>query len=232
MKGGSLHELVGRTLDNPIVNLTMTGLGGSALEPGVPATDEMLSMLPDLIDAFHGEAFRIRWRFDPLLKGFTTLETFERIASRAAALGVLTCTFSFPAYFSLKGDLSPLFDRANIPKWTATEKTVFLKAMVDIAKPLGIRLLTCTQPTSAAVDPWISPAQCIPKDVLERGHPEHAPLSLEKDASQRSKCLCIQSEDIGDYETDRCRGGCAYCYSKAGGPLLDEISKGQLRLFE
>ena len=61
------------TLDNPIVNLTITGLGGSALEPGVPTTRDMLRDLPALAAAFHDQSFRIRWRFDPLLKDISSL---------------------------------------------------------------------------------------------------------------------------------------------------------------
>ncbi len=218
LKGGDLHDLVYRQLDNPIVNLTITGLGASPLEPGVPSTDDMIRALPDLVDAFHGDPQRIRWRFDPLLKGYSSLETFERIARTMSALGVPTCTFSFPAYFSLKGDLTPFFEKASIPRWEPHEKAIFLKRLVEIAEPLRIRLLSCTQPENTLLHPYIEQAQCIPREVLEQGHPEQLPLDLEKDVSQRKKCLCIQSDDIGDYETDRCGGGCVYCYSKAGGP--------------
>jgi Domain of unknown function (DUF1848) len=218
LQGGALHELVLNQLDNPIVNLTITGLGASSLEPGVPSTDDMLLHLPELIPAFHGDPWRIRWRFDPLLKGFSSLKTFQRIAETMSFLGVPTCTFSFPAYFSLKGDLTPAFERAAIPRWEANEKAAFLRDMVDIATPLRIKLLSCTQPENTLFHPYIEQAQCIPKDVLEQGHPKHLPLDLQKDVSQRKKCLCIQSDDIGDYETDRCFGECVYCYSKAGGP--------------
>ena len=218
LQGGPLHELVRHTLDNPVVNLTITGLGGSALEPGVPKTRDMIKDLPALVAAFHDQPFRLRWRFDPLLKGHSSLKRFTEIARVASNLGIETCTFSFPAYFSLKGDLTPAFEAAGIPSWTEPEKRDFLSAMVDIAAPLGLRLLSCTQPDNLALHPAIEAAQCIPQDILERGDPAHRPLTLPKDVSQRSKCLCIQSEDIGDYETDRCRGGCVYCYSKAGGP--------------
>ncbi len=217
LEGGILHNLVTRDLDNSLVNFTLTGLGGSRLEPGVPTTDEILSELPGLIEAFHGEPWRIRWRFDPLLKEFSSIKTFEKIAIRMSELKILTCTFSFPAYFSLKGDLTANFESAKIPKWHHSEKAEFLEEMVKIAQPLGIKLFTCTQPENTAFSEQIEKSQCISKEVLEKGHPQHKMLDLPKDFSQRAKCLCIQSEDIGDYDTDKCRGGCVYCYSKAGG---------------
>lgn len=221
LKGGALHELVLHTLENPIINLTVTGLGGTAVEPGVPSTEQVLALLPDLVEAFHGEPFRLRWRFDPLLKNLSSIETFQKIAEVVSALKIPTCTFSFPAYFSLKGDLSSQFEKAGILQWSSAEKRSFLNEMVEIARPLGIRLLSCTQPENCDFNPWIEQAQCIPREVLEQGHPRRIPLLLTKDVSQRSKCLCIQSDDIGDYETDRCKGGCVYCYSKAGGPMAD-----------
>ena len=219
LQGGPLHDLVRNHLDNPVVNLTITGHGGSVLEPGTPSTADTLKHLPALVHAFHDEPWRIRWRFDPLLRHFTTVAQFERIATVMSRLDIPTCTFSFPAYFSLKGDLTGAFEAAGIPRWEADEKRAFLVDLVAVATRLGIRLLSCAQPENTTLHPYIEPAQCIPRAVLEQGDPRGRPLTLEKDRSQRSKCRCITSEDIGDYETDRCLGGCVYCYSKAGGPL-------------
>jgi hypothetical protein len=220
LEGGALHRLVQSEIDNPVVNLTITGLGGTRLEPGTPTTEEMLRSLPRLIRVFHEEPWRIRWRFDPLLKSHTSLVHFKQIAEQMADQGVRTCTFSFPAYFSLKGDLRPQFQAAGIPEWREDEKREIIDRLVDVAVPLGVHLSSCAQPENLELNPYIEEAQCIPREVLERGHPNHLPLLLDRDRSQRSKCRCIASDDIGDYETDRCAGGCVYCYSKAGGPRV------------
>ncbi|MCP4602175.1 MAG: DUF1848 domain-containing protein [Proteobacteria bacterium] len=219
LSGGALHELVVKELLNPVVNLTVTGLGKTALEPGSPSTDEALKDLPRLIDAFHNEPWRIRWRFDPLLKGHSSIETFAVIADKMFESGVSTCTFSFPAYKSLKGDLTPQFERAGISRWSRDEQVEFLAEIVGIAASLGIEMLSCSQPENTKLCAAVKPAQCIPEDVIERGDPEEEALDLPKDRSQRTHCRCIESEDIGDYERDRCLGGCIYCYSKAGGPI-------------
>ncbi len=221
LPGGLLHDLVALKLANPIINLTITGLGGTDLEPGAPSTDGAIEALPGLVEAFHGEPWRIRWRFDPLLKGRSSIGSFTRIATSMSELGVPTCTFSFPAYSSLKGDLTPQFEQAGIPKWQKTEQMAFLNAMVQISKDLGLSLLSCAQPENMALNPFVRPAQCIPKGLLEWGEPQGQSLQLVKDRSQRTHCTCIESEDIGDYERDRCLGGCVYCYSKAGGPPID-----------
>lgn len=219
LEGGALHDLTRREIPNPLVNLTITGLGRGALEPGSPSTDEILPLLPALVEAFHDEPWRVRWRFDPLLAGWSRLEDFERIARAMSAIGAASCTFSFPAYRSLKGDLAPQFERAGIPRWRDDDRDELVAAMGAIADELGMRLLSCCQPQNLELHPSVAEASCVPRDLLERGHPEGRTLDLPRDRSQRTHCNCAESEDIGDYEQDRCRGGCAYCYSKAGGPL-------------
>lgn len=216
LPAGALHGLVRSELENPLVNLTVTGLGSTRLEPGVPSTEAVLGDLPGLVAAFHGEPWRIRWRFDPLVKTFSSVARFRAIAAVMADLGIRTCTFSFPAYRSLKGDLTPAFERAGIPRWEEADKAAFLEALAEAAAALGITLLSCSQPENLGLASGVEPAQCIPRDALERGLGRAIDLGFDR--SQRSHCRCVESEDIGDYETDRCLGGCAYCYSKAGGP--------------
>jgi hypothetical protein len=216
--GGPLERLLD-DIDNPFLNLTATGLGSSEIEPGVPPIEAVLYGLPALARALRGEGWRIRWRFDPLLPdGLSDLEEFERIADAMAAVGVESCTFSFPAYRSLAGDLTASFEEAGISRWREEAKAPFLARIAEIARPRGIRLLSCCQPRNLELHPEIEAAACISRELLERGHPDHLPLDLPRDPSQRTHCNCVTSEDIGRYDTDRCSGGCAYCYSKAGGP--------------
>lgn len=213
---GDLAELVRDELENPHLNLTLTGLGGTPLEPGGPALGEVVSSLEPLVRAFHGQPWRIRWRFDPILRNRSTLALFEKIAEAVTDAGIRDCIFSFPSYRSLKGNLSPHFEAAKIPAWTTGARDDFAKRLCDSAEKMGITLLACCQPFLSEVDPRIRRASCIDPELLEKGHPEKTPLCLPKDPSQRTDCLCVVSEDIGRYD-DWCGGGCAYCYSKAGG---------------
>lgn len=218
LPGGALNKLVEFEIENPFVNLTVTGLGKTTLEPGAPSTEEVLSNLKQLVEAFHGAPWRIRWRFDPLIKDHSSLATFARIADAMASCKIRTCTFSFPAYRSLKGDLTPQFEKAGIPRWRGDEKARFLTEMANIAADLDIELLSCSQPENLEMHPSVRPAQCIPADLIQRGYPDDLTFDFAPDRSQRTLCRCIESEDIGDYERDLCKSECAYCYSKAGGP--------------
>ena len=175
--------------------------------------------MPQLVEAFHGEPWRILWRFDPILCEHSSIHDFSRIADAMASHSIRSCTFSTPAYRSLKGDLTPYFQKAGIPKWPQRRQKDFVLQMVRIATDLNITLKCCSQPEHLAIHPAIEPAQCIPDGLIRRGYLAEITASLCRDRSQRTHCKCVESEDLGDYETDRCGGGCVYCYSKAGGPL-------------
>lgn len=213
-----LRGLIERDLPATVVNLTLTGLGGTRLEPGGPPTDDVLAVLPELVELIGGPD-RLRWRFDPLIYGRSTHRGFAYLAERFAALRVPTCTFSFPSARSLRGDMFARYERLGVPRWPdVASRRGFVTGMARIAGPLGIQLLCCSQPGVLPFDPSVRPAQCIPLDVLAAAHPAETVGPTGKDQSQRRHCTCPPSIDLGNYRTDRCRSGCLYCYSVAGGP--------------
>lgn len=213
-----LGELVRSCIDNPFVHLTVTGLGGSRLEPRVPPTREVLASLDPLIDALRAEPERLIWRFDPVIKEVMSLESFSALAAEFGSRGVRTCVISFPAYLSLKGPLDQQYGRHGIERWGRADKREFAMRMAEIAQGRGLTLEACTQPKLVAdTGGAIQPAACISADLARRLHPAGAPLELPKDPAQRRNCRCAVSHDIGRY-ADRCGSGCVYCYSRAGGP--------------
>lgn len=215
-------------LPSVVVNLTVTGLGGTRLEPRAPAGEPLWRDVQSLA-AQLGDPRRLRWRFDPLLPTPDLLDRFRRWADRFAQLGVNTCTISFPAVRSLRGPLRPRYARLGVPQWPADPamraegQGAALSLLTDAARDRGIGLFVCSQPDTLAQHPALRPAQCIPPDVLALGHLAGAPGPLPgRDATQRAHCQCAPSQDLGDYRTDACRTGCLYCYSTLGGPDAGE----------
>lgn len=215
-----LRAVLETEVDNVVLNLTITGLGATELEPGVPATAEVLAPLAEVIELLRGEPGRLRWRFDPLIYRRNGLELFRQLAAPMADLGVPTVTVSFPSSMSLAGSLLPRYRAAGIEPWPGiAAKVAFATELVAGARERGLRALACCQPKVTGRVEGLERAQCIPLEVLTELHPRGLPFERRKDASQRRHCACPPSEDIGDYDLDRCRSGCAYCYSRAGGPL-------------
>lgn len=221
--GDPLRSLLEREVRNVVVNLTVTGLGGSRLEPRAPRTDEAVRAGIEAIDLLGGEPARLRWRFDPLLYGRNGLDVFDRIAGPFAAASVPTVTVSFPSAMSLAGPLGPRYAAAGIEPWPGiAAKAAFAAGLAERARDHGLRVLACCQPKVLARVPAIEGAQCIPREVLEAFHPEAAPFPEARDRTQRRHCACLPSLDIGRYDEDLCGSGCAYCYSRAGGPAALE----------
>jgi hypothetical protein len=217
VRPGPLAEVL-RALPNPFVHLTLTGLGGTALEPRVPPTREALAALDPLITALRGQPERVLWRFDPVLREWMSLESFTLLAGELAARGIRTCIFSFPSALSLKGPLDLQYQRFGIQRWPRAEKRERALRMAEVAARHGLSLEICNQPQVVAdCAGAVKPAACISAERAQRFHPRAVPLALPKDPGQRRNCNCSLSHDIGRYQ-DRCRSGCAYCYSSAGGP--------------
>lgn len=214
---GLLAEVLQAGIENPFVNLTVTGLGGTRLEPRVPSTETILTQLDPLIQAMKGDPRRVLWRFDPLLKGLMTLESFGRLAGEFSRRGIKKCIISFPSTVSLKGSLEAQYRRFQLLPWSRAEKRVFALALQEEADRCGITLMACNQPQLVAdTQGAVLQATCISAELAQALHPRGLPLELAKDPSQRRHCNCHKSDDIGKYE-DRCQSGCVYCYSSAGG---------------
>ena len=96
-----------------------------------------------------------------------------------------------------------------------SDQIKYAKELSAIAWGYGIRLLSCAQPLFEGVQ-VIGQSRCVDADfiapLLTLGDPQLTNLmSLKKDKGQRKACGCVQSVDIGVYNT--CPHSCAYCYA-------------------
>jgi hypothetical protein len=216
---GPLRDLVGRDLANSFILLTVTGLGGTRIEPRVPAWKDAVRAAAEAVALLGGQGRRIRWRFDPLLPGVGAAGLFSSIAPRIRDLGITDCILSLPASMSLKGELQAQYREQGIGLWDGDEAHRLVEALVEEAGRLSLELFSCATPR---LERWtggvIKPAACISSELASAMHPEGLGVAHVKDPAQRKRCTCTRSEDIGSYTLTPCRSGCLYCYSKAGGP--------------
>jgi len=201
--------------DQIYLHVTVTGLGGTAVEPGVPACREAVAQLPELA-ALAGHPWRVSVRFDPIVfwreggEIRSNIGLFSEVAEAAAAAGVRDIRTSFAQWYgkAARRAAGRQFGFVDPPDEEQRSRALELAA---IAAARRLALHACSQPLLIGV-PGLRPSACIDGAVLESLHPRHEPVSRRKDRSQRESCLCTESKDIGSY-TQVCPHGCVYCYA-------------------
>lgn len=198
-------------LNHIYVLLTVTGLGGTALEPHAPTKDWVFDQLPRIIDLLKSPK-RVAIRYDPLIdvihQGETrisniNIDLFEEVLDRAHALGIERVIVS---YVTVYGKVKKRLEQKGftIVEHPIEEMNDFIKnEMMPRAEKLGMELSTCVLPN-------LTSKGCIDGTILRELHPLKEPCSLAKDASQRENCHCTKSIDIGQWFA--CYHNCLYCY--------------------
>ncbi len=197
-----LHEITDRF--NSYCYYTITAYGRD-VEPGVPSIDESMQTLIELAGIVGRQ--RVAWRYDPVLltKTYTMehhLETFDRMA-RTLAPHIDRCIFSFvEIYEKVK------FNMPELVMLTEESMDKLARGMGEIAAKYGIYLQTC------GIDGdfsryGIHPSGCMTLDIL--GAANNVEFRTLKHKGMRHGCHCIESRDIGAYDT--CPNGCKYCYA-------------------
>ncbi|MDR3265343.1 MAG: DUF1848 domain-containing protein [Synergistaceae bacterium] len=187
-------------------SFTLTPYGRDA-EPGVPPVDERLDTFVKLSDLLGPD--RVDWRYDPVMTdgrfmmGCSPLSFHrERFGALCAALAGRTerCIVSFvDVYAHLRKRIAPM---------DGTEIRALAEILSDTARRFGIPLFACAEATDFS-EFGIGRSSCIDGAKIGRivGHP----VRTAKDRGQRKECRCVESVDIGTYDT--CLHGCVYCYA-------------------
>ena len=197
-----LHEITDHF--NTYFHYTITAYEKD-IEPGVPAIEESMETLIELSKQVGRQ--RIAWRYDPVLltKKYTIqrhLETFERMAKVLFSY-VDRCIFSFvEMYKKLESNMPELIPLSE------EDKDALAQGLGAIAKQYGISIQTCG--TNGDFTKYgIHASGCMTLDVL--GAANGIVFKNLKHKGMRQGCHCIESRDIGAYDT--CLNGCKYCYA-------------------
>ena len=181
---------------------------GQDLERGVPSKGKVIiPAFQRLADRIGPE--RVIWRYDPILFNATYtmahhVRYFEVLATRLAGY-TRTCTISFlDTYRHTAGRL----DELGVQAGTSEQQCMLASQLADIARSYGLAIQSCVE-TMDLQAYGIQHARCIDDRLFEKliGRP----FQGSKDAHQRRACGCVESVDIGAYNT--CRNGCRYCYA-------------------
>lgn len=152
---------------------------------------------------------RVIWRYDPIfLNGTYTMEYhihyFEKLAKRLSPY-TKKCTISFLDFYrNTERNIAAL----SPGKFSVEQQEQLAKGIAEIAHSYGLRIDTCAEEIELQ-QYGIEHARCIDDRLL--GRLIQCPLEVKKDKNQRLECGCMESLDIGAYNT--CRSGCRYCYA-------------------
>ncbi|MDE6598111.1 MAG: DUF1848 domain-containing protein [Clostridia bacterium] len=178
---------------------------GKDVEPNVPDIDTSIQTLIKLASIVGKE--RIAWRYDPVLltEKYTVekhFETFEYMAKRLAPF-IDRCIFSFvEMYKKLQRNMPEL-----IPL-TEEDKLKLAERLGEIAGRYGIHIQTCG--TNGDYTKYgIHASGCATLEIL--GKANSCEFKELKHKGLREGCHCIESRDVGAYDT--CPNGCRYCYA-------------------
>lgn len=184
---------------------TITGYS-NAIEPSLPDLDARIHAFQAISKSIGRN--RIVWRYDPILLTDSQdiayhIHNFTDLC-RMLAPFTDTCIISFLDWYpSISASLSS-FTR----QITKQEIYQLARDISNIAHHYRIKLATCAEAMDLS-EFGIAHASCIDQTRIEQIL--EVPISAKKDRNQRTECGCIESIDIGIYQT--CLHGCKYCYA-------------------
>lgn len=192
---------------NYYFQFSLTGYGKD-IESNVPHKKEkMIPIFQELSKKIGMK--KVIWRYDPIIftKKYSPeyhIKAFEQIA---IALKGYTekCVISFVDTYAKNAKEMDALGYYEADRNTLSD---FAKTIAKIARDNGMSLGSCAESIDLE-DVGIEHNCCIDKSLIEEiiG----CRLKVEKDKNQRSECGCVESIDIGTYNT--CKNGCKYCYA-------------------
>jgi len=197
---------------------------GPEVEPNLPTVGERVESFQKLAEKLGPH--RVIWRYDPILfnEKCTPEEHLRRFEKLASALRGSTdqVVISFlDLYPKIQKRIAPL-KAMELPE---EELRLFAGELARLAKANGMRITTCAETIDLRAQ-GVEPGCCIDKNRLEQLL--ERPLKLSKDKNQRPACGCVESVDIGAYNT--CLHGCRYCYANGSDALVARTA-GQYDVF-
>lgn len=205
------HKLQQQLLeyDQLFIHFTITGMGGTPLEPRVPEMNDSLEMLPEVILLVHSPK-RVRIRFDPIVhlitpegNNYTNYLIFKILAPQIAALGIEDISVSWMSvYKKVRTRLGRAGYRIQAQSQAEWRKEV--DDLLKIATENQLQIHACCVP-------GLPISRCIDGTLLSGLHPKGERCSEKRAKGQRKLCGCTESWDIGWYY--KCPHGCLYCYA-------------------
>ncbi|MBQ8072575.1 MAG: DUF1848 domain-containing protein [Clostridia bacterium] len=192
------------------------------IEPGLVPLSERIDTFRQLSRAIGPD--RVIWRYDPIFispkyNAQWHAEQFRNLV-KALAKYTDTCVISFVDLYEKVKKTASCF---GISECSEEEMNKLASAISIAAKEAGIQVKTCAEKIDLQKY-GITHNCCIDAELISRI--TGWKLKVKKDPNQRAECGCIESIDIGQYNT--CKHGCKYCYATFNPHSVETFSKRHL----
>jgi hypothetical protein len=175
------------------------------LEPGIPqyylSRVETFAELSEMLGKH-----RIIWRYDPFFSCNVPVEyTISDVLNRFEFMGNMIHDYTDKLVFSFLDTYNKMPLGLNPP--TKDEEKRIVDKILELNKMWKLKIASCAEESYTGVER----NKCIDPVLLKRLDVDISDTN-KKDSSQRQKCGCYPSKDIGEYHS--CTHQCAYCYAK------------------
>ena len=178
-----------------------------SVEPGLPDKKALLGAFSRLSEKIGRK--RVIWRYDPILISdeFPAERHIDQFGKLARILSGQTekVVISFLDFYpSIMKRIAPLRAREIRNEEIARVSSAFSR----IARENNMVVESCSEKIDLESF-GIKHGKCVDGELI--GELLGVPVDAGKDKNQRPDCGCVESIDIGAYNT--CRHGCKYCYA-------------------
>ncbi|WP_307720913.1 DUF1848 domain-containing protein [Caldicellulosiruptor changbaiensis] len=185
---------------------------GKDIEPGIPSKDEVIETFIELSNMIGKK--RVIWRYDPIIITDKMdleyhKEKFEELCEKLSPY-TQKCIISYVDFYSKAVDE---LNRINAKDLAAEELYNLFGAMGSIGKKYNLSVETCAEDLPVE-QLGLKKAHCVDGELilqLKREKDPYWTASFKKDKNQRQVCGCVQSIDLGIFNT--CKHFCTYCYA-------------------
>lgn len=236
--------------DQVVAQVTITGLGGTLLEPRVPDPERALAALPRLVE-FVGSPERVVVRIDPIVRWRPRAAREEAgdgprgaEARGGEPRGGGPQRAETLTNQTLFGEIARRARAAGVTRVKTSLASSYRKVVRHFGEA-GLELVTLEgrerEEALAALEreaagaglalefccePTRPRAACVDAALLTRLHPRGLAARADRATGQREHCGCSHSVDLAWYASHPCPSGCLYCYAN---PIIARSSPGPLR---
>lgn len=180
---------------------------GQDIETHLPRKKELVETFQRLSDSIG--PYGLVWRYDPILLNpkYTVDYHIENFAILAKNLSQYThrVVISFIDYYT---KIATNWRTLGLQHISLEQKKYLAKNLAEIAMNYSLHVESCSEDINLE-QYGIAHSRCIDDRLFAKilG----MPFELQKDKAQRAACGCVESVDIGMYNS--CNNGCKYCYA-------------------